>query len=124
MLFWRKKRAAEELQERKRIPMHPSTELIADVTEYLGGHLSPKTQRPHVDFLVKGGSSSSGGRCLMTPQAEEVYYVRGCTALLDTIGDTMERIMTAQKYAREEDRPEKTLFVITTDGMENSSRRI
>lgn len=51
------------------------------------------------------------------------YYVRGCTALLDAIGGAIHHIENIQKYAREEDRPEKTLFIITTDGMENSSHR-
>ena len=51
------------------------------------------------------------------------YYVRGCTALLDAVGSAISHIATIHKYAREEDRPEKTLFVITTDGMENASRR-
>ena len=50
------------------------------------------------------------------------YYVRGCTALLDAIGGAIDRIGMIHKYAREEDVPEKTLFVITTDGMENASR--
>lgn len=53
----------------------------------------------------------------------EEYYVRGCTALLDAIGGAIHHIGNVHKYAREEDRPEKTLFIITTDGMENSSRR-
>ena len=51
------------------------------------------------------------------------YYVRGCTALLDAVGSAIHHIGNVHKYAREEDRPEKTLFVITTDGMENASRR-
>ena len=51
------------------------------------------------------------------------YYVRGCTALLDEVGGAIHHIGNVHKYAREEDRPEKTLFVITTDGMENASRR-
>ena len=51
------------------------------------------------------------------------YYVRGCTALLDAVGGAIKQISTVHRYAREEDRPEKTLFVITTDGMENASRR-
>ena len=54
---------------------------------------------------------------------EEVYFVRGCTALLDAVGTTVERIATIHKYAREEDRPEHTIFIITTDGLENASRR-
>ena len=51
------------------------------------------------------------------------YYVRGCTALLDAVGGAIHHIGNIHKYAREEDRPERTLFVITTDGMENASRR-
>ena len=51
------------------------------------------------------------------------YYVRGCTALLDAVGSAIHHIGNVHKYAREEDRPEKTLFVITTDGMENASRK-
>ena len=53
---------------------------------------------------------------------EKDYYVRGCTALLDAIGGAVHHIVNVHKYAREEDRPEKTIFVITTDGMENASR--
>ena len=53
---------------------------------------------------------------------EDEYFVRGCTALLDAVGDAIHHIGNVHKYAREEDRPEKTLFVITTDGMENASR--
>ena len=51
------------------------------------------------------------------------YYVRGCTALLDAVGGAIHHIGNVHKYAREEDRPEKTVFVITTDGMENASRK-
>ena len=51
----------------------------------------------------------------------EQYYVRGSTALLDAVGNAIHHIGNVHKYAREEDRPEKTLFVITTDGMENAS---
>ena len=53
---------------------------------------------------------------------EEEYFTRGCTALLDAVGGAIHHIGNVHKYAREEDRPEKTLFVITTDGMENASR--
>ena len=53
---------------------------------------------------------------------EKEYYVRGCTALLDAVGGAIRHIGNVHKYAREEDRPEKTLFVITTDGFENASR--
>lgn len=51
------------------------------------------------------------------------YYVRGCTALLDAVGDSVHHIGNVHKYARAEDVPEKTMFVITTDGMENASRK-
>ena len=56
------------------------------------------------------------------PMSRADYYVRGCTALLDAVGKAIHHIGNVHKYAREEDRPEKTLFVITTDGMENASR--
>ena len=56
------------------------------------------------------------------PMTHKDYYVRGCTALLDAVGKAIHHIGNVHKYAREEDRPEKTLFVITTDGMENASR--
>ena len=57
------------------------------------------------------------------PMTERDYSVRGCTALLDAIGGTVHHIGNVHKYARPEDVPERTLFVITTDGMENASRR-
>jgi len=59
----------------------------------------------------------------ISPLTREQYYVRGCTALLDAVGGAIHHIANVHKYAREEDRPEKTLFVITTDGMENASRQ-
>ena len=56
------------------------------------------------------------------PMNDSQYFVRGCTALLDAIGGAIHHIGNVHKYAREEDVPEKTLFIITTDGMENASR--
>ena len=53
---------------------------------------------------------------------DKEYYVRGCTALLDAVGGAIRHIGNVHKYARKEDRPEKTIFVITTDGLENASR--
>lgn len=55
------------------------------------------------------------------PMTDKQYFVRGCTALLDAVGGAIQHIRNVHKYAREEDRPEKTIFIITTDGMENSS---
>ena len=54
---------------------------------------------------------------------EKDYTVRGCTALIDAIGGAIHHIGCIHKYARPEDVPENTLFVIMTDGMENASRR-
>ena len=58
----------------------------------------------------------------IAPLTDKEYFVRGCTALLDAVGGAIHHIGNVHKYAREEDRPEKTIFVITTDGMENASR--
>lgn len=55
------------------------------------------------------------------PMTDKQYYVRGCTALLDAIGGAIHHISKIHKSEAEEDRPEKTLFIITTDGMENAS---
>ncbi len=54
---------------------------------------------------------------------EKQYYVRGCTALFDAVGGAIHHIGRVQKQMPEEEKPEKTLFVITTDGMENASRQ-
>lgn len=57
------------------------------------------------------------------PMTREDYVVGGCTALLDAIGGAIHHIGNIHKYARPEDVPEHTIFVITTDGMENASHR-
>ncbi len=57
------------------------------------------------------------------PMTHEDYRVGGGTALYDALGDTIEHITTVHRYIRKEDVPEKTIFVITTDGEENSSHR-
>ncbi len=54
---------------------------------------------------------------------DDDYYVGGCTALLDAIGGAIHHIGNVHKYARPEDVPAHTMFVITTDGMENASHR-
>jgi len=56
------------------------------------------------------------------PMTEREYYTRGCTALLDAVGRTISRMGNVQKYMPEELRAEKVIFVIVTDGYENSSR--
>ena len=57
------------------------------------------------------------------PMTEDDYSVRGCTALIDALGDAIRHIGNVHKYARPEDVPAHTVFVITTDGMENASRK-
>ena len=57
------------------------------------------------------------------PLTDKDYTVRGCTALLDALGDAIHHIGNIHKYARPEDVPAQTMFVIITDGMENASRR-
>ena len=54
---------------------------------------------------------------------EKDYFVRGCTALIDAIGGAIHHIKNIHKYARREDVPEHTMFVIITDGYENASRK-
>lgn len=57
------------------------------------------------------------------PMTDTEYTVRGCTALIDALGGAIRHIGNIHKYARPEDVPAHTLFVITTDGMENASRK-
>lgn len=57
----------------------------------------------------------------INPLTEDEYYVRGMTALFDAVGGSIHHIGNVHKYAREDDRPDKTIFIITTDGMENAS---
>lgn len=59
----------------------------------------------------------------IVPMTPEQYFVRGSTALIDAMGGAIHHIGNVHKYARDEDRPEKTLFIITTDGYENSSHK-
>ncbi len=56
------------------------------------------------------------------PMTQEDYYVRGCTALIDAIGMTVSHIEEVHRYIRKEDVPAHTIFVITTDGLENASK--
>lgn len=58
----------------------------------------------------------------ISPLTEKEYYVRGTTALLDAVGRTINKIASVQRNTAEEERAEKVLFIITTDGYENASR--
>ena len=57
------------------------------------------------------------------PMTDRDYTVRGCTALIDAIGGAIHHIGNVHRYARPEDVPAHTMFIITTDGMENASRK-
>lgn len=57
------------------------------------------------------------------PMTDKEYTVRGCTALIDALGGAIHHIGNIHKYARPEDVPEHTMFIITTDGMENASQQ-
>ncbi|MCQ4023304.1 MULTISPECIES: hypothetical protein [unclassified Ruminococcus] len=57
------------------------------------------------------------------PMTDRDYTVGGCTALIDAIGGTIHHIGNVHKYVRSEDVPAHTMFIITTDGMENASRK-
>ena len=59
----------------------------------------------------------------VSPMTEKDYRASGCTALIDALGDAIRHIAGIHRYARSEDVPENTVFVITTDGMENASHR-
>ena len=58
----------------------------------------------------------------LRPMTREDYCVGGCTALLDALGGTIRHIANIHRYARPEDVPARTSFVIMTDGLENASR--
>lgn len=57
----------------------------------------------------------------ISPMTDSDYTVGGCTALIDALGGAIHHIGNIHKYARPEDVPEHTMFIITTDGMENAS---
>lgn len=59
----------------------------------------------------------------ITPLTEKDYEVGGMTALLDAVGSAIKHVEKIHKYARKDDVPAHTMFVITTDGMENASRK-
>ena len=89
-----------------------------------------KQKKGEGDVLVSAVLFSDSSRVLydrvplekVEPMTDRQYEVGGCTALLDAIGGAVHHIGNVHTYAREEDRPGKTVFVITTDGMENASR--
>lgn len=58
----------------------------------------------------------------VAPLTDKEYYVRGCTALLDALGSSIARVANNHRRMKEEFRPDKVIFVVTTDGMENASR--
>lgn len=59
---------------------------------------------------------------IVEPLTEKEYYVRGCTALLDAVGESIRKIENVQKHLPDAHKAGKVIFVITTDGHENSSK--
>lgn len=57
------------------------------------------------------------------PLTDKEYYVRGCTALLDAVGSSIEHVSKVQKALPKHHRAKNIMFVITTDGYENASRQ-
>lgn len=57
----------------------------------------------------------------ISPITDKEYYARGCTALLDAVGRTINSVGARLNQTPEDERPEKVIFVITTDGLENAS---
>ena len=53
---------------------------------------------------------------------DKEYFTSGCTALLDAVGTTIKNIIKVQNSLKDEDKPSKTMFIITTDGFENASK--
>ena len=76
----------------------------------------------HEGLEIKSNFTTWFDRMCENGLTENDYTVRGSTALIDAIGGAIHHIGNIHKYAREEDVPEHTLFVIMTDGMENASR--
>ena len=60
---------------------------------------------------------------IIEPLTDKDYYVRGCTALLDAVGEAVRKIENVQNHLPEDYKANKVIFVITTDGHENSSKR-
>lgn len=104
--------------------------LVGDTVGGFNGMVE-KQKRVDGECLVTTVLFSDGSRiihdrkrlCDIAPLTEQDYAVGGGTALLDAIGDTIRHIGEIHKYARPEDVPAHTMVVITTDGMENQSRK-
>lgn len=82
----------------------------ANVTTILFDH---ETQLLHDHFPLRA----------VAPLTEKDYYVRGCTALLDAIGYGIQKMANIQRQLPDSERAEKVIFIITTDGLENASKR-
>ena len=75
-----------------------------------------------VFILDRSGSMARVPLEQIEPITRDDYFVRGCTALIDAIGMTVSHIEEVHRYIRPEDVPARTVFVITTDGLENASK--
>ena len=104
--------------------------LEADTIGGFNGMLEKQKKQPG-EALVSTVLFSNDSRVIhdrvdirrVEPMTDRQYCVGGGTALIDALGDAIRHIANVHKYIRQEDVPEHTVFVITTDGMENASRR-
>ena len=142
MMFWNRKNE-NQAEERRAAAANDLTELvfILDRSGSMSG-LEGDTIGGFNSLIEK--QKKEPGKCFVTtvlfdtdqqtlhdrvelqqirPMTERDYTVRGCTALLDALGDAIRHIVQIHRYARPEDVPARTTFVIMTDGMENASRR-
>ena len=90
-------------------------------TETIGGYNGLIEKQRHVEGSAIVNTVLFDGE-MIKPLTEKEYYARGCTALLDAVAKSVKHIRKVQKGLPEEEKPEHTIVVITTDGEENSSR--
>ena len=90
-----------------------------------------KQKKEDGDCLVSTVCFSNGQRVIhdrvnlryVKELTDKDYRPCGSTALIDTVASSIKHIRMVHKYIRKEDRPDKTMFIITTDGMENASHK-
>ncbi len=105
---------------------HPTDDTVGGFNSVLKEHNDGKGEVLVTTYLFNNESKMIHDRLPIAevpPMTGKDYSARGCTALLDALGQAIEHIVGIHRYARDEDIPEHTIFVITTDGMENASHK-
>ncbi len=105
---------------------HLTDDTIGGFNSMLKRHTDGEGEVLVTTYLFNGGSRMLHDRLPVAevpPMTTSDYCASGCTALVDALGDAIRHIVGIHRYARAEDIPEHTVFVITTDGMENASHR-